>query len=235
MWADEIGSSRSKRKLFSNSLRRGSWENTYLGSPSVARLEPSLCKGYGSPLSSSSCSVHNDTKVTSSGKHCRFLQTFKPKPRVKMGMKNGWNHVPYWVPSPVKRKKRAELKICITAQVRIFYQLTAGHFIQNGRNEEGSLTTSAKAEMTFPSVVRDLLIFAPSWKGTLRDNGQFGKLGSYNRRWERPLNSNQGLVKAYKTPSLLWSSSHLQPGPFGSCWVSPLTPRQIHQADFADL
>lgn len=26
------------------------------------------------------------------------------------------------------------------------------------------LTTSAKAEITLPSVVRDLLIFAPSWK-----------------------------------------------------------------------
>lgn len=31
------------------------------------------------------------------------------------------------------------------------------------KHEDAIHTTSARAEMTFPSVVRDLLIFAPSW------------------------------------------------------------------------
>lgn len=41
------------------------------------------------------------------------------------------------------------------------------------KNENQVLTTSANADMTFPNVVRDLLMFAPSWKN---NNHIFNKM-----------------------------------------------------------
>lgn len=108
-------------------------------------------------------------------------------------------------------------------------------------------TTSAKAEMTFPSVVRDLLMFAPSCKKKrvrakpplflMEANINTTQSLHHIRRepYEQTITTTVSIRLLAKRQRKKKVKSHLQPGPFGPCRISPLTPCQIHQADFADL
>lgn len=79
--------------------------------------------------------------------------------------------------------------------------------------------------MTFPNVVRDLLMFAPSWNHTHKDNNHISNQMEQNPRW-----FYSGCLSGPGCQQL-----HLQPGSFGSGGVGPLAARQVHQTDFTDL
>lgn len=64
-----------------------------------------------------------------------------------------------------KRNRRTDITACLTPNFNSFRR--QGRLVQDKRSSRSSrngktLTTSAKADITFPNVVSDLLMFAPS-------------------------------------------------------------------------
>lgn len=97
-----------------------------------------------------------------------------------------------------------------------------------------ALTRSARAEITFPSVVRDLLMLAPSWKGTRSVGMRPSSPTPSTSPCPSPARDHHPQPPAL-TPTFPPKPPHLQahaPGPRG---VGPLTAGKVHQTDLTDL